>query len=196
MLTLFAIPKPFGGHIGMIQINAIQSWLQLRPPCEIILFGDEKGMAEVAAEYGVKHIPNVERNKYGTPLINDVFRMAQELASQPLMCYVNADIILMSDFLAGVQRVRKKRRFLLVGQRWDVDLDKLWNFDKPNWEVRLRACVAKAGKLHPSCGIDYFVFPKGLWGDIPPFTVGRPAWDNWLIYRARLKHSCVIDATH
>lgn len=46
MLTIFAAPKPFYGYIGVIQTNAIQSWLLLRPECEVILFGDEEGMAE------------------------------------------------------------------------------------------------------------------------------------------------------
>jgi len=27
--------------------------------------------------------------------------------------------------------------------------------------------------------IDYFVYPKGIMGDIPPFAVGRPGWDIW-----------------
>ena len=27
MLTIFTIPKPFIGHIGVIQRNAIMSWL-------------------------------------------------------------------------------------------------------------------------------------------------------------------------
>lgn len=196
MLTLFSIPKRFRGHIAIIQRNAIQSWTLLRPACEIILFGDEEGTAEVAKEFGVCHIPEVVCNEFGTPLVHDLFEKAKRVASYDLLCYINADIILMNDFLPAVQSARKKRRFLLVGQRWDVDLDKLWDFDKPNWEPVLRSYVRENGKLHASTGIDYFVFPKGLWGDVPPFALGRTVWDNWLIYRARLKHSCVIDATH
>jgi hypothetical protein len=46
MLTIFAIPKPFRGHIGVIQRNAICSWLELRQACEIILLGDDEGTAE------------------------------------------------------------------------------------------------------------------------------------------------------
>lgn len=196
MLTLFAVPKPFRGHIDVIQRNAIQSWLQFRPELEIILFGDEEGTADIATKFDVRHVPDVERNEYGTPLVRDLFAESQVMASNNLLCYINADIILTSDFLPVVQRVRKRRRFLVVGQRWDVDLDKPWDFDKPDWEVLLRSCVGENGELHPATGIDYFMFPKGLWGDIPPFVVGRPVWDNWLVYWARLKHIPVIDATH
>ena len=51
MLTLFSTPKPFRGHIAVIQTNAIRSWLELEPACEVILFGDEEGTAEVAAAF-------------------------------------------------------------------------------------------------------------------------------------------------
>ncbi len=67
MLTLFAIPKAFRGHINTIQRNAIKSWTLLNPKPEIILLGDDEGTAEVAQEFGLIHIPEVDRNEYGTP---------------------------------------------------------------------------------------------------------------------------------
>ena len=42
MLTIFSTPKPFRGHIGVIQRNAIESWKRIHPDVEIILFGDEE----------------------------------------------------------------------------------------------------------------------------------------------------------
>ncbi|MEM3484209.1 MAG: glycosyltransferase family A protein [Candidatus Methanomethyliaceae archaeon] len=194
MLTLFSIPKPFRGHIAIIQRNAIRSWTLLQPACEIILFGDDENTAEVAAEFGVRHVPGVTRNEYGTPLVSDLFKQAQRLATYKLLCYVNADIILLSDFLATARRI-PFRRFLMVGRRWDVDLDRPWDFDHPDWERRLREYVRNNGKVHPPTGTDYFVFTPGLWERIPPFAIGRPAWDNWMIYEARASGAAVIDAT-
>lgn len=196
MLTLFAIPKPFRGHIGVIQRNAIRSWTLLRPACEIILFGDDEGTADAAAEFGLRHVPEVARNEYGTPLVSDLFEQAQRLATYDLLCYVNADIILMSDFMRAVSHVaRRKRRFLMVGQRRDVDLDQLWNFDSSDWESQLREYALNYGSLHPPTGIDYFVFSRGLWETIPPFAIGRTVWDNWLLFGARFYGAAVIDAT-
>ena len=194
MLTIFSTPKPFRGHIRVIQTNAIRSWVSLCPKCEVILFGDEEGTTEIASDLGIRHIPEVERNEYGTPLVRSMFNIAQNIASHELMCYVNADIILMSDFLPAVQHVRKCP-FLMVGQRWDLELNESVNFDDVQWEPRLWACVAGHGKLHPESGIDYFVFSRGLYDDIPPFAIGRPGWDNWMIYRARSLKVPVIDAT-
>lgn len=194
MLSLFTIPKPFSGHIKIIQTNAIQSWLRLRPPCEIILLGNEEGTAEVASRFGIRHIPDIECNEYGTPLVSSVFSVAQNAAKHQLMCYVNADIILMGDFLPAIQRLDRPL-FLIVGQRWDVDLKELVDFDDVQWESPLRSHVVKYGKLHSKRGIDYFVFPRGLYEDIPPFAIGRTAWDNWLIYKVRSLRVPVIDAT-
>ena len=195
MLTIFSVPKPFVGHIGVIQRNALQSWSHLYPPCEIVLCGDELGIEEAAREFRTKWIPTLTRNDFGTPLLNSVFHQVREEASQRLLCYVNADIILLSDFLKAVRCIRF-RKFLMAGQRWDMNIKGACDFNNPDWEGHLRAHLAKDGRLHPPAGSDYFVFPKDSdIGRFPPFAVGRPAWDNWLIYRARQLRIPVIDAT-
>ncbi len=194
MLTLFSIPKPFVGPIAVPQRNAIESWTRLHPDCEVILCGDDDGVQEAAAKFRARHIPEVARNEFGTPLLDSVFEKAECEASHPLLCYVNADIILLKDFLAAVRFVPFEK-FLIVGQRWDIDLSEPIHFGADGWEDRLRRCVAEKGSLHPSTGIDYFVFRRGTVGKLPPFAVGRPGWDNWFIYRARSLGIPVVDAT-
>ena len=193
-LTIFTTPKAFRGHIEIIQTNAIQSWLMLRPECEVILFGNEEGTAEVASKFGIRHIPEVGCNEYGTPLISFMFKIAQDIGSHQLMCYVNADIILMSNFLPAIRQIQWQS-FLLIGRRWDIDLKEPIDFSNPNWEEQLRTRLAKEGKLHAPTGLDYFVFPRNMYRDIPPFAVGRPGWDNWMVYRTRSLKIPVIDGT-
>ena len=195
MITLFTTPKPFRGHIDVIQRNAIHSWTLLRPACEIILIGDEEGVAEIAAEYRVRHVPEMARNEYGTPLVNDLFETGQRLAVNDLLCYINCDIVLMNDFMRAVEQVaRLKHRFLMAGQRWNLDVTEPLGFG-PEWDAQFRARLASEGSLgHPSA-IDYFVFLRGLWGDIPPFALGRTKWDNWLLMRALAREAVLIDAT-
>ncbi|HWO43099.1 MAG TPA: glycosyl transferase family 2, partial [Candidatus Eisenbacteria bacterium] len=135
MLTLFAIPKAFTGHISIIQRNAIQSWTLLRPQCEIVLFGDDAGTKDVAKDFEVKHVPHVARNELGTPLLNDMFETAQRIANHELLCFVNSDIILMSDFVRAVDRVRRWRgNFLMIGRRSDVRITEPLDFAQPDWE--------------------------------------------------------------
>jgi hypothetical protein len=192
---MFSIPKAFKGKASIMQNNAIRSWALLRPACEIILFGEDEGTAEMAGELGLRHVPDVECNEYGTPLLSSAFRLAQEMASYELMCFINTDIILMSDFMPAIKQVNKKR-FLLVGLRTDMAVDGLINYQDKGWETFLRQQIAEKGKLHGySSGGDFFIYPRGMLADIPPFAVGRTGWDNWLIYRARSMGIPVIDAT-
>ncbi len=195
MLTIFSIPKPFHGHIAVIQHNAIYSWTLLHPKCEIILFGDEVGVAETASEFKVKHIPHLTCNEYGTPYLDSVFEQVKQIAKNSLLCYVNADIILLDNFIKAVERIRFSR-FLMVGQRWNIDVSQQWDFEQANWAEQLSAHVNKYGELHGVTGSDYFVFPR-VWdtSEFPPFVVGRPGWDNWFIYLARKQSIPVVDAT-
>lgn len=106
LITIFSAPKPFtDAHIATIQRNAIKSWTLL-PDVEVILLGEETGLAQAAHELGVKHIPNVTRNESGTPLISSMFQLARENSSSDLLCIINADMILMPDFVAAARRSR------------------------------------------------------------------------------------------
>ncbi len=194
MLTIFSIPKAFRGHINIIQRNAIQSWHQLHPACEIILFGNEEGTAEIAKELSLKYVPDIQRNKHGTPIISNAFDTAQQLASHSTMCFIHSDNILMSDFLTGVKRIHMSS-FLMVGRRTLLDWDEPIAFDDPQWEKGLRMIIAKRGVLDRYDALDYFVFPCGMYKNMPPFAVGRAAFDNWIIYRARASGIPVIDGT-
>lgn len=194
MITIFAIPKPFQGHIDTIQRNAIKSWLLLYPGCEIILLGDDEGTSDTATEFGIRHIPDIARNEFGTPLLNSILDVAQAAASHNIMAYVNADIILMSDFITAVKHA-PEGFFLMAGQRWDVDLEELIDYENSDWEDRLKTIINEKGTLSTKGAIDYFIFRRGFWKDIPPFAIGRTAWDNWLIYYARSIRTPVIDAS-
>ena len=198
MLTIFSSPKPFKGHINIIQRNAIKSWTLLQPRPEIILIGDEEGTAEVCQEFGLFHISEVERNEYGTPLLNKVFHIGQLNASNPYVCYVNADIILLNCFMEAAQRVAKlmgENYFLAVGRRWSLEVSKPLDFKDTHWESKLRACLESYGKIGLPWSIDYFLFPKGLWKNIPPFVLGRCHWDNWLVYDVYSRGIRIINIT-
>ncbi len=193
MLTLFTSPKPFHGHIDIIQRNALGSWVRLGAGVEVLVIGDEDGAAQAAREVGARHLPHVERNERGTPLLSSIFTLAAEQARHPILGYVNADILLLDDFLPAVRRVAAQfERYLLVGQRWDLDIVRRleWHGD---WVGELRAEVARAGRRHPPAGSDYFVFPRGLFREIPPFALGRAGWDNWMIYAGRAQRIPVVD---
>ena len=194
-LTLFAIPNAFEGHTGVIQTNAIQSWARL-DGCEVVLFGEEAGLAEAAARLRVRRVPDLARNDRGTPMVSDAFRWIQGVATAPAVAYVNSDIMFTSDIVAAAEFLAQSglREWLVVGQRRDLDVSELLPFSE-GWEARLRADVSARAQPHGVSGIDYFLFPRGWSVEFPPLAVGRPGWDNWLIYRARALGIPVIDAS-
>ena len=208
LITLFSAPKPFNDpHIAIIQRNAIKSWTLLLD-VEVILLGEETGLAEAAHELGVKHIPNVARNESGTPLISSMFQLAHENSSSNLLCIINTDMILMPDFVEaariiypggrvaeGVSRPQRDlRNFVMLSQRWDLEITKPMEFTD-EWQNKLRDTVYASGSLHRPAGSDFFLFPKSCYGDTPNFIIGRAGWDNWMIYKARKEGWAVIDCT-
>jgi hypothetical protein len=195
LITLFSAPKPFTDpHIALIQHNAIKSWTLL-PEVEVILLGEETGLAEAAHELAVKHISGVKCNDNGTPLISSMFQLARENSNSELLCVINADMILMPDFLEAARRSRLQRdKFVLLSQRWDLDLTQPIEFTE-GWQSRLSSIVHRQGTLHRPAGSDFFLFPKSCYMEIPSFTIGRAGWDNWMIYKARREKWSVIDCT-
>jgi hypothetical protein len=194
-ISIFSCPKAFEGLYDVIQRNAIKSWLALKPTPEIILFGDDLGTAEVCEEYAMKNVPVIDCNEFGTPIVSSIFNIAQSKASYPIMCYVNADIILLQDFLNVIHSIDQRLRFyLLIGQRWDMEISELLSFNS-HLEGHLKNRVRREGQLHNITGKDFFVFRKGLYEQIPPFAIGRGAWDDWLVFWACKQKAAVVDLT-
>jgi len=199
MVTIFTNPRPFRDQFDLIQRNAIQSWLKLSSKCEIILFNDEENTTpQIAQEFNLQCITDVECDEFGTPLLNDVFRKIKKIAKNDIFVYVNTDIILMSDFLKAIREVKElmgRKLFFMVGRRWDMEVKEQINFNEIDWEQKLRNRVLKEGKIHGMSGLDYWVFPRDLNFNPPPFVIGRPGMDSWLIYKSRILKIPVIDAT-
>ncbi len=195
-LTIFSAPKPFTReHIATIQDNAIRNW-QCLGDVEVILLGDEEGMAEAAANAGIRHIREVQLNDQGTPLVSDMFQRTRQESNSPYLMCVNADMLFLPDLMQTAHNVAEKiNDFLIVGQRWDLDVKEKVSFSE-GWEERLASDVCKRGRLHLPAGSDYFIFPRHLYLDMPEFAIGRSGWDNWMIFQARRQAWPVIDATY
>jgi hypothetical protein len=167
VLTLFAVPKPFEGEMGALQRRSVESWRALG--VQVLLLGD---VADEARELGVEHVPGLELTAHGTPRLDSALTLADGVARFPLRCFVNSDVVFGSDLLAASRAVSgQAERFLMVGQ------------------------TEEAGRRRGAAAMDWFIFPAGLFGDLPPFAIGRACFDNWLVWKAR-QVGIVVDATH
>ncbi|MGW8142813.1 MAG: glycosyltransferase family A protein [Anaerolineales bacterium] len=196
LITAFTAPKPFTNpHIATIQRNAIQSWIHLGSEVEVLLMGDEEGMAEVAKEFKIRHYPQVKCSEKGTPYINSMFDFARQASDAPYLAILNADIMLMPDFVkAAIQVGSLTKQFLFLGRRYDLEVVEELDFS-PGWDTRLREKVLQDGTLHGPVGSDYFLVPRNLLTDMPEFAIGRSGWDNWTIYHAVKSGWEVVDVT-
>lgn len=196
LLTIFTAPKPFTQpHIRLIQENALRSWKALGDEVEVVVIGDEEGIAEAAAELRCLHVPDVARNASGTPLLSSIFNIGRQATDSPLLAYANADVLLFDDFLTTAkQMLTRLDDFLLVGQRWDLDVQQRLAFSGESADAFFEYAGSNA-KLHPRGGSDYFIYPRKCFQSIPDFATGRSGWDNWMFYKARLEGWPLIDAT-
>jgi len=249
MITIFTTAKPFCGHSGMIQRNALESWNRLHADAEVILFGDEEGAAEAARELGIRHVAEVERanssgekrqdtssgaearlvveyllshlstssgqalkvrpevpeqtfgfgagNAQRPKILRSFFDEAQRIARHELICYVNCDIVLPRDFLHAVNAVDAVHgRFLMVGRRWNVNVEKPLLFGEQGWEQELTERALSVWEQSSGDWIDYFVFRRGFYlGQMPEMVIGRVYWDQWLVWKAREAGAAVVDAS-
>ena len=196
-ITMFAIPKPFDGHIGTIQRNAIRSWAELRPHVEIILFGqNDPELDKIAGEVGAR-VLSLKSNESGTPVLSDAFAAVHSYSSSQMICYANSDIVFGSELLDVADELKQfgPESFLGIGQRInltvteEIGIGKKGQFD----ELIQRALDTK---LYDSVVCkDYFLFSANLFCEIPAFLVGRGNWDNWMVASAKSNGTPVIDLT-
>jgi hypothetical protein len=193
LLTLLAMPKPFDGHIGIIQRNAITSWTKLKPRPDIFLFGEEYGTAEIAAELQIGHLRDIRRNEFGTPLLSDLIQRAKEVSKTPMLGYVNCDIILLQEFQDSIGTVHEQMtQFLAVTHRWEIDLRKNLDF---NADRPLHIELLPPGVAGHHTAIDVFVFTRDVYSEVPALALGRAWFDQWLIKDALLHGTPVVDIT-
>ena len=103
-----------------------------------------------------------------------------------MLAYLNADILLLPDFVKAARQVASQlKNFLVIGQRWDLDVRNLLDFSS-GWEQRLQADLSARGRAAPACRQRLFPVSRAIYSlNIPDFAIGRAGWDNWMIYHAR-----------
>lgn len=194
MITIFTICAPFKEK-GLIQRNAIKSWLNLKPKPEIfIMGGKEEGVKEIAEEYGLK-VLECEVNEDNVPLTNSLFQTAQKHATNDICCFINSDILLYQNFITGIELIKQQelKEYVAVGVRHDVDV----NYEVTPEMLENFYTIASKGKQHGYGATDYFIFPKNLdWSHMPPFDSVRIAWDTWICINTKKRKIPLIDCSN
>ncbi len=94
-ISFVTAPRSFDRDTSVRQRAAILSWhMQPTRAKEVVLFGDEDGIGEFAAEWGLKHVRRMKKGADGIPLMDDLFRQASLVAEHGVVCFINSDISL------------------------------------------------------------------------------------------------------
>lgn len=194
MITFFTAPKAMTGEAARLQRNAIGSWRFVGADAQVVLVGDDPGVAEAAAELGVQHVGGVAPNEYGTPRLDAVFEAARRVARHRLLCFANADIVFRQDLAVAASLLGHRfRSFLAVGESWDAPLDGLLDFDA-SWDLEVGRALSGA-RRRGAGALDFFLFTDDLFKELPPFAIGRVGFDNWLVWRAEADGAAAVDVT-
>ena len=194
MFTILTTAKDFDSNFKLIQINAINSWRSLSDEIEIIIFGLSRGVDEYAKTINSTHIPEIKCTDSGIPLISDMILQGTKRAKFDILLLVNADIILPNKFIDIIQILKnRKKKFLAIGHRWDMDVDEYINFSDLIESKKFWSKANEISKQHACTGIDYFIFKKGTLKSLPDFAIGRFGWDNWILWSVRRRLIPLID---
>jgi hypothetical protein len=198
MITFFSTTKNFDDKNQINQLNAIRSWtIGNKYGCEVILFQKSNGIESVTSLPNVHIYEEVRTNENGIPFISDMFDRASTLAKNEIVCFLNADIIVSGEFIEKLLEIHKKihKEYLIVGQRLDSSFDFLIDFSNAHWYRDLSNYIKNNSTIHPPSGSDFFAFQKGAYneGSLPDLLVGRPGWDLYMIYHARVSQWKVVN---
>ncbi len=199
MIIFVTCPRKFTKehNIELIQKNAILSWKNLKIDKKIILSSDEEGCEEFCKKYDVIYEPNVEKNKWGTPLVRSIMQNGVKYAKDDdIICFINADIILLNDFSETIlnleNRLKRIQKYLLIGNKKNIK--QLIDFEN---EYISKICLNELINDRPS-GKDYFIFSRHTYNfnNIPDFAIGKYEYDSWIVGEAEYEKNIIIDITN
>lgn len=192
LISIIACFKGFDTYAAEGQRRALRSWMAYRPYIEIIMLCDDPGVAQVAKENGIKHVPGVEVTRHGIPYWKSVVLLGQHHASAPFVMFVNGDVVLRGSLMEPVIALTSRgiTDFVLSGRRYDVNASAYSDHHLPvGWETSdapveelQRALDPTHGNFGEAMRMDYFVFPRGKLKEetTPNFQIGMLKWDGWL----------------
>lgn len=196
-VSVFAAMRPFRGDMATLQRSAIQSWLAVRPACEVVLVEDELGTTRGAvADLNVTVIADVRRAGSGVPLYDALVEAGARYTSGEMLVCTTADVLFPPNFAQIVEAVGQAMAgspFLLVAARVDLPPGLRVDVTNPAWFAA--ATAACPDRPRPRSGIDMWVYPRSVDMQPPPFPIGRHGTDGWVVYEMKRRNIPVIDAT-
>jgi hypothetical protein len=200
-ITFISVPRPTVDRMAYLYSKlAIGSWLSVSPCSNVLLFINRSGFGPLADEiddlYGpgrVIYRGSIKHDFADIPYIDEWFQKGIQYSPTNFVCFINSDILVSGNWLTRAKqvfRIMAHRPILVIDQRMDFTLN-LTHFDNLKFGgnsllQQIDVMVKNSPhSIYQPTGIDMYLFridclrlePKR----IPPFMMGRPLWDNWLV---------------
>ena len=198
MITLFTTHH----KVSLPLLNSIESWERLSCVSEVFVFSDTITETELKDHCSKVKIFSANERPDRPPMVKTLFNDAFINTNNKFLCYLNSDILLLSDFCEAFHECKSRwDNFQMIGQRVDW-MDSNWiRFNKNISDNEIRRRVQDDNsKLHSDQGIDYFCFNRDVYStqldDMPDFMLARQRFDHYLSYAPRRIGAEVIDCTN
>lgn len=175
-ITFFANAKPFIRDWKEIQKISILSWLKYG---QVIISGDEEGVSEVCAEYGLIHA------KYAKLNLKSQMEEVEQLFQTDIVCRVMCDCVILDGIQSAYDIICDNPTWGVVAGRYNV----------PHLveDIAKEREVYRSYPQSPLCSADAHIFSRGQLTQVPEIVLGMGGEDNWLnkffIKNSKLVHS-------
>ena len=122
--------------------------------------------------------PDVKIVKFEGPLIpfSEMVDKVEHVSNADILLYANGDLLFAPNTFCKINGINWPSEALVTGQRIDI-------------------CKDGMKRLHRPSGMDYFIFRRGMFGDLPRVLMGRAYCDSALVAYCLRKGIPVIDAS-
>ena len=176
VITFYTAPRNFEPPYDVWQDNAIRSWMALKPTPQVVLIGDRETAVQ-AKRLGVQF----SESDGDLPSVRHIIRAGEQRAGYPVLCFLNADNVLLPTFYANIAPVVwQHERFVCIGRRTNLNVEGLIDSTSPEFATQIEQHGTQGGWT----GMDYFIYRGiSLADGMPDFKIGRDFYDNWLVRR-------------
>lgn len=184
--------KPIlGENIKNIQSNSINSWINLPIDKKIIILNKDSSVVDFCNHFEVELITEFESSDLtDLPTFRSMIKSASDFANNDdIIIWSNCDIIFDKTLVDNIIELSSfKKELVLVGRRKELKIDRIllpFEFDN----------LYTSSEKMSDYAIDYFIFRKNMFDDLPHFFVARQRFDNYLLSYC-IKKYLTIDCTN
>jgi len=173
--------------ISVMQKNSLNSWSKLKIDKKIFVFNKNQSVKDFCSNLDVEIVEDYECSPNSDIPTWRTMRdyAAKNASDEDVIVWVNGDVMFDDSLIQTIDASKMfSNDFVLVGQKYDWS-----NFYNLDNDVNLKELQPL--ELHGEYAIDYFIFKKHLFENLPGFYIARQRFDNFLVGESVKKYKAI-----